>query len=154
MTDELRRRRLIAVISVAVAIAALGFLAFGGIGESLVYYWSPSEMLAAGDRAEGASIRLGGLVETGSIEVGANGLDLRFAVTDGQASVPVHAEAVPPAMFREGIGVLIEGTLTADGHFESERLMVKHDNQYRAPDEADKIDVEEMARSMKFESGG
>jgi cytochrome c-type biogenesis protein CcmE len=76
---------------------------------------------------------------------------LRFAVTDGEATVPIEARAVPPAMFREGIGVVVEGTLDESGRFETERLMVKHDNQYEAPAEGEEPDMEDLMRSMKLE---
>jgi len=148
---EQRNRRLLIVGALLVASAVLALLAFGGIGENLVYYWSPSELLAAGDTARGASIRLGGLVAPGSIERASDGLTLRFAVTDGKATVPIEARAVPPAMFREGIGVVVEGTLDDSGRFETERLMVKHDNQYQAPSEGEEPDMEELVRSMKLE---
>lgn len=138
------------VLSLAVAAGVLAFLAFGGIGENLVYYWSPTELLEAGNDAYGASIRLGGLVATGSVRHEA-GSELAFQVTDGSNAVAVRSRAVPPAMFREGIGVVVEGTLGTSGVFETERLMVKHDNEYRAPDAGDDRDVEELMRTMQFE---
>jgi cytochrome c-type biogenesis protein CcmE len=147
---EHRNRRLLIVVALLVAGGVLAFLAFGGIGENLVYYWSPTELLAAGDSARGASIRLGGLVAPGSIERGGDGLTLRFAVTDGAAQIPIEARAVPPAMFREGIGVVVEGTMGEGGAFETERLMVKHDNQYQAPSAGEEPDMEELVRSMKL----
>lgn len=150
MTEK-GRRRLIAVIAIALVGGVLGYLAFGNIGENLVYYWSPTELLEAGDKAVGASIRLGGLVKPGTIVRGDDGLTLSFAVTDGQTSVPVTAEAVPPAMFREMIGVVLEGTMRTDGSFETRRLMVKHDNEYRAPDGADELDMKKIMKSMQFE---
>lgn len=148
----MKRNRFLAIGAVVAVAAVLGFLAFGGLGESLVYYWSPSELNAAGARAEGASVRLGGQVAPGSIERSADGLSLHFAVTDGEATVPVYARAVPPAMFREGIGIVVEGSLRSDGTFESHRLMVKHDNEYRAPEPGDERSIEELARTV--ETGG
>ncbi len=119
MSQERNRRRWLAVITLLVAGGVMAYLAFGGIGENLVYYWSPSELRDAGTSAVGASVRLGGLVAPGSIERQPDGLTMRFAVTDGTQSVPVFARAVPPAMFREGIGVVVEGTLTSDGEFQT-----------------------------------
>ena len=145
----MKRNRMLAIGTVVGVAAVLGFLAFGNLGESLVYYWSPSELYDAGDQAQGASVRLGGQVAPGSIEHGRDGLTLRFGVTDGNATVPVHAQAVPPAMFREGIGVVVEGSMRADGTFESQRLMVKHDNEYRAPEEGEDYSIEELARSIE-----
>ncbi len=154
MSRERKRRRILAVLTLLIAGGVLAYLAFGGIGENLVYYWSPSELREAGERAVGASIRLGGLVEPGSIERQADGLTMSFAVTDGTQSVPVVARAVPPAMFREGIGVVVEGTMGRDGHFETQRLMVKHDNEYRAPGEGEEKDMKELMKSLQFEETG
>ena len=151
MSTENKRRRWFAVVAVLIAAGALAYLGAGGIGENLVYYWSPTELREAGDEAIGASIRLGGLVAAESIDRGADGLSLSFAVTDGESQVPVRASAVPPAMFREGIGVVVEGTMAADGVFETRRLMVKHDNQYRAPEEGDQRKMEEIMRSLQLE---
>ena len=147
------RRKAIFAIAIAAIVAILIFLAVGGIGENLVYYWSPSELLSAGDEAYGATVRLGGLVAPGSVVRGADGLELDFAVTDGVESVPVHARAVPPAMFREGIGVVIEGRLSRNGVFETKRLMVKHDNQYQPPSEGDERSLEELAKTMQLGAG-
>ena len=150
MTKENRRRRVAAVLAIAIAGGALAFLAFGGLGENLVYYWSPTELQAAGNDAYGATVRLGGLVAPGTINHHGDGLTLDFSVTDGSASVPVTARTVPPAMFREGIGVVVEGSMGKDGVFQTTRLMVKHDNEYRAPDEGEELDVEKMMKSMQF----
>ena len=149
MDRDVKRRRVMVVGALAVVAAVIAFVAYGNIGGNLVYYWSPKEVHAAGAKAVGASIRLGGLVEPGSLERAATGLDLRFAVTDGEATLPVHASAVPPAMFREGIGVVVEGTLREDGVFESRRLMVKHDNEYRAPGAGDDRDIRELMKSLE-----
>ena len=154
MSHERKRRRLLAVITVLVALGVMAYLAFGGIGENLVYYWSPSELKEAGGKAYGASVRLGGLVEPGSIERQEDGLTMRFAVTDGQTSVPVIAETVPPAMFREGIGVVVEGTMVREGHFQTQRLMVKHDNEYRAPEDFKQEDMKDLMKSLQFEETG
>ena len=148
---EVRRHRLLAIVAILIAAGAFGFLALGGLGKSLVYYWSPTELRAHGGRAEGATIRLGGLVAPGSIESGADGLGLRFKMTDGTETVLVSTRAVPPAMFREGIGVVVEGSLQADGSFATDRLMIKHDNSYQAPGKEDSRSVKELAKTLEPE---
>ena len=151
MSRERTRRLVLAAVAVAITGAVLAFLAFGGIGENLVYYWSPTELDGAGDDAIGATIRLGGLVEPGTIERSADGLTTKFAVTDGGSSVPIVTNSVPPAMFREGVGVVVEGTVRKDGSFETNRLLVKHDNQYRAPGEGEELEIEALMKSMQFD---
>ena len=139
---------------VALALGACAFagslldLVVGGIGKNLVYYWGPTEVLAAGPKAVGASIRLGGLVEKGSIVKG-QGSNLRFTVTDGKKSFPVRCTSVPPQMFREGIGVVVEGTVADDGIFESHRLMVSHGNEYRAPNDPEAINLKKLMTSTE-----
>lgn len=127
------KRRAFLVAALLVAGSALGVVAFGNIGESLVYYWDPSQLVAAGDKGIGASVRLGGLVKTGTVDWKQAEGHLNFTVTDGKQDVSVEATGAPPQMFREGIGVVVEGTMTREGTFKADRLMVKHSNEYRAP---------------------
>lgn len=151
-TQPTSARRWLLVGALALGVGAFSLLAFGGIGENLVYYWSPTELEAADRDAVGASVRLGGLVADGTIEHRDNG-ELLFSVTDGDTVVPVRANAVPPAMFREGIGVVLEGTMATDGVFETTKLMVKHDNEYQAPETGDDRSVEELMETMQFSGG-
>ena len=134
----------------ALAVAGLGFLALtvGGIGENLVYYWAPKDVAAAGPKAVGATIRLGGQVAVGSVKWGGGVSDLEFDVTDGTATVHVVSKGVPPQLFRDRIGVVVEGTMTKSGQFESRRLMVSHDNKYRAPGDKD-VDIKTLMRSTQ-----
>jgi cytochrome c-type biogenesis protein CcmE len=136
------RNRLIAVGALVVAAAGLGMVAFGNMGQSLVYYWSPGEMVAQGEKAYHATIRLGGVVQKGSLDWNAQHTQLAFRVADnkedGAPSVKVVSTEVPPQMFREGIGVVVEGTYDKSGVFTSNRLMVNHSNEYRPPKPGDK----------------
>ena len=151
VTSNRRSRRLAAIVAIVLAGAAFAYLALGDLGENLVYYYSPSEILAQ-DNVVGAAVRLGGLVAADSVITGADGLDLEFMVTDGDSTVPVVARTVPPAMFREGIGVVLEGNLRADGVFETNRLMVKHDNEYRAPEDGKDKSMDELLKTMQFDT--
>ncbi len=146
------QRRALAVSALVIAVGAFAFLALGDLGDNLVYYYSPSELVANRVKATGASVRLGGLVADGSVVTSTESLDLRFEVTDGEATIPVEAHAVPPAMFREGIGVVVEGTLRRDGVFETSRLMIKHDNEYRAPEEGKEKSMDELLKTMQFDT--
>lgn len=158
MTDRVRpdsgaphagRTRWIALGALAVAALAFGVIAVSGIGENLVYYWGPTDIQQHGDKAIGATIRMGGLVSEGSIQRGEGVSGVSFDVTDGKHTVHVVSKGVPPQMFREGIGVVVEGTMTRAGHFECHRLMVSHDNQYRSPEDFDKIDLKELMKSTE-----
>jgi cytochrome c-type biogenesis protein CcmE len=147
---ERRRARGFAIVALVVAGAAMALIAAGGIGRNLVYYWGPTELLAAGDKAVGATIRLGGLVAPGTLVRGKGASRVEFDVVDRKgASVHVTSDGVPPPLFREKIGVVVEGTMTREGHFAGTRLMVSHSNEYRVPGEEDASDVKDTMRTTR-----
>ena len=126
-----RRRPWGILVLVGVVVAVVGYLAFSSVGSALVYYLTPTELLARGDAAVGETVRLGGQVEVGSVSGPAT--DLRFVLTDGDSSIPVHSTVAPTRSFREGSGAVVEGSLGADGLFEATQVIVKHDENYEAP---------------------
>lgn len=126
-------RRPVAIGALVVILAAFGYLLYGGMEENLVYFLTPTELVAKGSKAIGRPVRLGGQVVPGSVQWNADSLDLRFRVTDGSQEILVHSTGAPPQMFRAGIGVVVEGKHHQNGIFESHSLMVKHSNEYRAP---------------------
>ncbi|HUJ13851.1 MAG TPA: cytochrome c maturation protein CcmE [Thermoanaerobaculia bacterium] len=144
----MKRSRLFLILSLAVAAIAFGVIATTGISRNLVYYWSPTDITHAGDKAYGATIRLGGQVAPGSIRMG-NGSLLDFDVTDHQHLIHVRSNGVPPQMFREGIGVVVEGTMVRGGYFQSDRLMVSHNNEYRAPKPGEAINAKQLIKTTK-----
>ena len=152
-SDALRRRsRLFMVGAFVVAAIAFAVIAASGINQNLVYYWTPKDLRAAGDKAYGATIRLGGMVSPGSIKK-LPGSGVEFDVHDGAAKVHVKSSGVPPQMFRENIGVVVEGTMVRGGHFQSSRLMVSHDNEYKAPEKGHAMSQEELKKLMKSTEG-
>ena len=137
------KRRLLAVVALSIAASVLAYISMGDIGENLVYFWNPKQLVQKGDAAVGATVRLGGVVQTNTMKWDAKALELRFLVgiqPDSKAdeySVPVFAKSSPPQMFREGIGVVVEGIF--DGKtFNADRVLVKHSNEYRAPQDGEK----------------
>lgn len=144
-------RRIGLIAGLVVILGGFGYLMFGGLGENLVYFLTPTELMAKGDDAFEAPVRLGGQVEPGSVEWDADALDLRFTLTDGDQAVVVHSTGAPPQMFRDGIGVIVEGRFGRDGVFRSTNLMVKHSNEYRAPAEGHA--PEDVYRSLIREDG-
>ncbi len=137
---EAMKRRIFALVALTVAAVALGVISFSNMGEDLVYYWSPTELLARDD-AEGYVVRLGGQVEPGTIDWDKDAQTVAFSVSDGQTSLPVFSTGNPPQMFREGIGVVVEGELGSDGVFHTEKVMVKHSNEYQAPEDGEKPEM-------------
>jgi len=148
-TDLARRRtRRFMVGAFVVAAVAFGVIAASGINQNLVYYWTPSDLHANGRKAYGATIRLGGMVAKGSIQK-LGGSAVEFDVHDGKSRVHVKTSTVPPQMFRENIGVVVEGTMVPGGYFQSSRLMVSHNNEYKAPEKGHPVDRKELERMMK-----
>jgi cytochrome c-type biogenesis protein CcmE len=127
-----RRRPWGILVLVAVVLAVVAYLAFSNIGSALVYYVTPSELLGRGDAGMGQTVRLGGQVKVGSLS--GDPTDLIFVLTDGEAEITVHSTAAPTRSFREGSGAVVEGQLGPDGAFEATRVIVKHDENYEAPE--------------------
>src|SRR5919205_1216974 len=94
VSEELRF--VVAAYGLAAVIGAFAYLLYGGIGQNLVYFWSPRELLAKGDTAYDKPVRLGGLVVPGSVRWNPESLDLRFVVTDGAHQVRVRSKGAPP----------------------------------------------------------
>ena len=144
------RRRTRWFMAGALLVAGLAFavIAASGINKNLVYYWTPTDLHANGEKAYGATIRLGGMVAKGSIrKIGGSAVE--FDVKDAARVVHVKTKSVPPQMFRENIGVVVEGTMVKGGYFESDRLMVSHNNEYKAPEKGHPVDRKELERMMK-----
>jgi cytochrome c-type biogenesis protein CcmE len=148
----MKRKHVGLIAGAVIVLAGFGYLVVGGIGDNLVYFWTPGELLAQGQAAYDRPIRLGGQVMPGTVQWDAAGLDLRFVLQDEDGKVEVRARRAPPQMFREGQGVIVEGKYTRAGVFESSNLMVKHSNEYRPPQDGHPK-PEEMYRSLIREPG-
>jgi cytochrome c-type biogenesis protein CcmE len=113
-----------------VIVVALAYLIYAGASQSMVYFVTPSELGAA--PVAGKSYRLGGMVMPGTLQWDAKSLDLRFTLSDGQASVPVRHRGAPPDLFAEKRGVVVEGTWSHDGYFQATTILAKHSEEYKA----------------------
>jgi cytochrome c-type biogenesis protein CcmE len=139
-------------VAVVIILGAFGFLLYGGIDKNVVFFLTPNELLARGTAAYDVPVRLGGLVQPGSVKWDAEKLDLRFVVMDsGGQSVNVHSAGAPPQMFRDGMGVVVEGRYHKTGVFESTNLMIKHSNEYRKPEHGER--PREMYKSLAKGAG-
>jgi len=128
-----KKGRMGLILTIAIVLAGFGYLIYGGLGNNLVYFLTPGELLAKGDAVYGKPVRLGGQVVPGTVHWKAEQLDLQFVMRDAKGTVKVHTTKAPPQMFREGQGVVVEGKLNRSGTFEATSLMVKHSNEYKAP---------------------
>ena len=141
------RKKVGLALALIIVLSSFGYLVYGGIGENLVYFVTPGELLAKGSQAYEKPIRLGGQVMPGTMAWDADAVDLRFTLQDENGQVAVHSSKAPPAMFREGQGVIVEGKLSRDGVFEASTVMVKHSNEYRPPEDGHPK-PEDMYRSL------
>lgn len=116
-----------------VILAALGGLIATGVRQSVVYFVTPSELRAAEGQTAGKAYRLGGMVLPGSLQQDHATRQASFALSDGKATVPVRFQGIPPDLFGEGRGAVVEGTVGADGVFRASTIMAKHSEEYRAP---------------------
>lgn len=119
------------VFAVAAVGVGLGWVAFSGLKGNLVYYKTPTEILQQGPSAVGDRVRLGGLVQTGSVQRA--GSSVTFIVTDGTTRMTVVDTAGVPSLFRDGKGVVVEGFYGDDGTFHADTVLVKHNDDYRPP---------------------
>ena len=135
----------VAVVLIGVAVATA--LALTAIGENLLYFYSPSQ-IAAGEAPKGHDVRIGGLVVDGSVARQANGLDVRFELTDTRAAVPVTYTGILPDLFREGQGIVALGTIGNDGVFQAREVLAKHDENYMPPEVAEALKLAAEGGSM------
>ncbi len=133
-----KHRRFVFVAAGMVALGAAAALVLNSFEDSLVFFFSPSE-IAEKDIADGQRFRIGGLVEEGSVRRLGDGLTVEFRVTDLSATVPVTYRGVLPDLFREGQGVIAEGFLIGGGIFKAEEVLAKHDETYMPPEVAEAL---------------
>jgi cytochrome c-type biogenesis protein CcmE len=132
-----KQRRLYFVILGVLAVGAAAALVLTALRQDIVFFFSPSEIVEAKVPTEGRRIRLGGLVEQGS--VAKQGAEVRFAVTDGAHRVPVVFSGLLPDLFREGQGVVTEGKIGKDGVVQAAEVLAKHDENYMPKEVAESL---------------
>jgi cytochrome c-type biogenesis protein CcmE len=144
VTPRARRFVLAAVVlggaAVAVALVANAFRS------NLVFFLSPSDV-AAHQAPQGAAFRVGGLVENGSVQRQADGVTVRFVVTDTAHTLPVEYRGILPDLFREGKGVVAQGRLD-NGVFRAQEVLAKHDENYMPPEAADALERARKANTQ------
>ena len=124
-----KHQRLVLVVIALVALIGAGLLAAWALRGQASFFYVPSEMIA-NPPAPDHAVRLGGMVEAGSLKTGSDGVTIEFVVGDGKARVPVRFKGIAPSLFQEGSGVVAEGKRGADGTFVADNLLAKHDEKY------------------------
>ena len=132
-----RHRRLAAIALGVVALGVVTALVLMALQSNLTFFLTPSD-IAANKVPQGRSFRVGGMVETGSVK--RDGVEVRFRVTDTAKTIPVVYRGPLPDLFREGKGVVAQGTIGADGVFQAREVLAKHDENYMPPEAAHAVE--------------
>jgi cytochrome c-type biogenesis protein CcmE len=152
MTPRQKRMATVAVILVGVAIATA--FALQAFQKNLLYYYSPTQ-IQAGEAPAARSIRVGGLVENGSVQREPGSLEVRFTLTDFAHTLGVSYTGVLPDLFREGQGIIARGKMRDDGMFVAEEVLAKHDENYMPPEVKDSLKPHaDAAQAMNQGSSG
>ena len=145
-----RHQRLLAVVAGVALIAIAAALVLNAFRGNVVFFFSPSEVAAKQAPLKGA-FRLGGMVEKGSLKRSSDGLTVQFIVTDTVKSIPVVYKGMLPDLFKEGKGVVTQGSLGGDGVFRASQVLAKHDENYMPPEAAhalSKAQAENAAKTL------
>ena len=141
-----KHQRLILLAVALMALIGAALLAAWALRNQASYFYVPSDIVAAPPEA-GRAVRLGGMVEEGSLETAADGVTMRFIVGDGEARVPVTFAGIAPDLFTEGSGVVAEGQMLPDGTFRADNLLAKHDENYM-PRELEDMTEEQVRETV------
>jgi len=124
-----KHQRLVLVLVALAALIGAGLLATWALRNQASFFYLPADMAASPPEA-GRAVRLGGMVEGGSLKRAADGVTIDFIVSDSKARIPVRFRGITPDLFQENSGVVAEGKLQADGTFVADNLLAKHDEKY------------------------
>jgi cytochrome c-type biogenesis protein CcmE len=141
-----RHKRIAAIAGGVAALAVIVALVLVAFQENLVFFFTPSEVVA-NKAPQGRTFRIGGMVEKGSVKRQADGVTVQFIVTDTAKTIPVVYKGSLPDLFREGKGVVAQGQLGADGVFQAREVLAKHDENYMPPEA--KLAVEKAHEASK-----
>ena len=131
-----KTRRLYIVLAGMTMLGLAAGLTLFAMRDSLVFFYTPSDLVGK-EVKQGQRVRLGGLVAEGSVEK--DGTTVRFVVTDMMAELPVTYTGILPDLFREGQGVVAEGSMLPDGSLEAASVLAKHDENYMPKEVAEKL---------------
>ena len=140
-----RHKRIGFILAGVAALAIATVLVLSAFQNNLVFFFSPSQV-AAKEAPVGRTFRVGGLVQAGTVKRENDGLTVRFVVTDTAQSIPVVYKGILPDLFKEGRGCVAQGKIGADGVFQAEQVLAKHDENYMPPEAGKAIDKAKHAR--------
>ena len=132
MSLKPKHQRLVLALSALVALTGAVLLAMGGLKDRAAYFVTPTD-IAQGKVNSGQAVRLGGMVERGSLAIWPDGVTHRFIVVTGQDKVVTIYRGIPPSLFVEGSGVVAEGRFESGNLFVADNILAKHDERYMPP---------------------
>jgi cytochrome c-type biogenesis protein CcmE len=139
----LKQKRLALILGGVLLLSAATALVLFALRDNLAFFYTPSQ-IKANEAPQGRTFRIGGMVEAGSVK--RQGIDVSFRVTDTAQIVPVTYTGILPDLFKEGKGVVAQGTLGADGVFRAKEVLAKHDENYMPPEAKAAVDQANQAR--------
>ena len=140
-----RHKRIGIIIAGLAGLGVAAYLVASAFRQNLVFFFSPTQV-AAKEAPLDRTFRVGGLVENGTLKRDSDGLTVRFTVTDTAASIPVVYKGILPDLFKEGRGCVAQGKIGADGVFQAEQVLAKHDENYMPPEAGAAIDAAKHER--------
>ena len=143
-----KHQRMVLVILAVAAVLGAVLLAMWGLKDRAAYFYTPSDVVA-GKASTDKAMRLGGMVERGSVQRDPDGVTTRFLVEDGEARVLVTYRGILPDLFREGSGVVAEGRLAPDRSFVADNILAKHDERYMPPELGNQAAEHRAGRTLK-----
>lgn len=143
-----KHQRLILVVLALLAVLGAVLLAMWGLKDRAAYFYTPADVVA-GKAVAGKAVRLGGMVERGSVKRDRDGVTTRFMVEDGEARVLVSYRGILPDLFREGSGVVAEGKLAPDQTFVADNILAKHDERYMPPELGNQAAEHKVGQTLK-----
>ena len=146
-----RHRRFMWIGAGVVVLGIAAALVLNVFRSNLVFFFTPSQV-AANEAPKGRPFRIGGLVEAGSLKRTPNSVDVTFVVTDTAQRVPVVYSGLLPDLFKEGKGVVAQGSIGPDGRFHATEVLAKHDENYMPPEAKDALDKAHKGQGMSMSS--
>ena len=143
-----KHQRLVLVVLALLAVLGAVLLAMWGLKDRAAYFYTPADVVA-GKAVAGKAVRLGGMVERGSVKRDRDGVTTRFMVEDGEARVLVSYRGILPDLFREGSGVVAEGELAPDQTFVADNILAKHDERYMPPELGNQAAEHKVGQTLK-----
>lgn len=148
--NAVRKQRLILVVSILVGLAIACGLMFYALRQNISLFFTPQQVMA-GEAPLGTPVRVGGLVEEGSVVRDQQTLDVQFVLTDGKGRFTVHYQGILPDLFREGQGIVANGTLVDRNRFEAKEVLAKHDETYMPSEVKDALEKAGHPRAANSE---